>query len=147
MATLAQKPATTPIPVRLSGTEFQQFIFPHLSMPKRGPRCKLGSHRVFNLILWVLYTGMQWKCFPVPTDTAGKPAIHYPSVYKVFARWSDDGSLAQAFIASVQHLADQNQLDLSVLHGDGTNTVAKKGGDGRHCSKDSGSPASPAYLV
>ena len=22
----------------------------------------LGYHRVFNLILWVLYTGMQWKC-------------------------------------------------------------------------------------
>ena len=27
-------------------------------------------------------------------------------------------------------LADHHQLDLSVLHGDGTNTVAKKGGDG-----------------
>ena len=25
------------------------------------------------------------------------------------------------------HLAAENQLDLSVLHGDGTNTVAKKG--------------------
>jgi len=51
-------------------------------------------------------------------------------VYKVFARWSDDGSLEDAFIASVKHLADHHQLDLSVLHGDGTNTVAKKGGDG-----------------
>jgi hypothetical protein len=30
----------------------------------------------------------------------------------------------------VRHLADHHQLDLSVLHGDGTNTVAKKGGDG-----------------
>ena len=28
------------------------------------------------------------------------------------------------------HLAEHKQLDLSVLHGDGTNTVAKKGGDG-----------------
>ena len=37
-------------------------------MPKRGPKCKLGYHRVFNLILWVLYTGMQWKCLPVPKD-------------------------------------------------------------------------------
>ena len=36
----------------------------------------------------------------------------------------------QAFIASVGHLAAHNQLDLRVLHGDGTNTVAKKGGDG-----------------
>src|SRR4030095_16423921 len=47
-----------------------------------------------------------------------------------FARWSDDGSLEQAFIASVRHLAQHHQLDLSILHGDGTNTVAKKGGDG-----------------
>ena len=30
----------------------------------------------------------------------------------------------------MKHLADHHQLDLSVLHGDGTNTVAKKGGDG-----------------
>ena len=45
-------------------------------------------------------------------------------------RWSDDGSLEHAFIASVRHLSDHHQLDLSILHGDGTNTVAKKGGDG-----------------
>src|SRR4029453_8803090 len=43
------------------------------------------------------------------------------------ARWADDGSLWQAFVASVRHLAVEKQLDLSVLHGDGTNTVAKKG--------------------
>lgn len=124
------KPATTPIPVQLSASEFTQFILPHLSMPRRGPKCKLGYHCVFNLILWLLYTGMQWKGLPVPKDAQGKPAIHYTTVYKVFARWSDDGSLEQAFIASVKHLADHHQLDLSVLPGDGTNTVAKKGGDG-----------------
>ena len=88
MPTASAKPATTPIPVQLSAPEFQQFILPHLAMPKRGPRCKLGSHRVFNLILWLLYTGMQWKCLPVPTDTQGHAAIHYPTVDKVFARWS-----------------------------------------------------------
>src|SRR5882762_7052713 len=130
MPTAPAKPATTPIPVQLSASEFTQFILPHLSMPKRGPKCKLGYHCVFNLILRVLYTGMQWKGLPVPKDSHGKPAIHYTTVYKVFARWSDDGSLEQAFIASVGHLAAHNQLDLSILHGDGTNTVAKKGGDG-----------------
>src|SRR5713101_7287435 len=130
MNTTALKPATTPIPVQLSENEFTAFILPHLSIPKRGPKCKLGYYRVFNLILWVLYTGMQWKGLPVPTDTHGKPAIHYTTVYKVFAKWSDDGSLEQAFIASVQHLADHDQLDLRILHGDGTNTVAKKGGNG-----------------
>ena len=82
MSITAAKPATTPIPVQLAATEFSAFILPHLSMPKRGPKCKLGYHRVFNLILWVLYTGMQWKCLPVPKDTNGKPAIHYTTVYK-----------------------------------------------------------------
>src|SRR5262249_59581709 len=55
---------------------------------------------------------------------------HYTTVDKVFARWSDDGSLEHAFIASVRHLSDHHQLDLSILHGGGTNTVTKKGGDG-----------------
>jgi len=128
MSTTAPKPATTPIPVHLSEPEFEAFILPHLSMPKRGPKCKLGYYRVFHLILWVLYTGMQWKCLSVPTDAQGKPAIHYTTVYKVFAKWADDGSLWQAFVASVRHLAEAKKLDLRVLHGDGTNTVAKKGG-------------------
>jgi transposase len=128
MSTTAQKPATTPIPVQLSETEFTACIFPHLTMPKRGPKCKLGYHRIFTLILWVLYTGMQWKCLPVPPDVHGKPAIHYTTIYRVFAKWADDGSLWQAFIASVAHLSAEKHLDLRVLHGDGTNTVAKKGG-------------------
>jgi transposase len=101
MSTAAQKPATTPIPVQLSATEFTAFIFPHLSMPKRGPQCKLGYHRRFNLILWVLYTGMQWKCVPVPQDAHGKPAIHDTTVYRAFAKWAKDGALEQAFVASV----------------------------------------------
>ena len=86
MSTTVQKPATTPIPVQLSEPEFEAFILPHLSMPKRGPKCKLGYHRVFNLILWVLYTGMQWKSWPIPQDAHGKPAIHYTTIYKVFLR-------------------------------------------------------------
>ena len=86
MSTAVLKSATTPIPVQLSETEFTACILPHLSMPERGPKCKLGYYRVFNLILWVLYTGMQWKCLPVPQDAQGKPAIHYTTVYKVFLR-------------------------------------------------------------
>ena len=130
MSDMTESPATTPIPVQLSESEFAAFFFPHLSMPRRGPKCKLGYHRVFNLILWVLYTGMQWKCLPVPRTVDGKAQIHYTTIYRVFAKWTDDGSLKQAFIASVRHLASHRQLDLSILHGDGTNTVAKKGGDG-----------------
>jgi hypothetical protein len=78
----------------------------------------------------VLYTGMQWKCLSVPHDAQGKPAIHYTTIYKVFARWADDGSLWRAFVASVRHLAAEHHLDTRILHGDGTNTVAKKGAMG-----------------
>ena len=84
MSTTAPKPVTTPIPVQLSEPEFDAFILPHLSMPKRGPKGKLGYYRVFNFILWVLYTGMQWKCLPIPRDSHGKPAIHSTTIYKVF---------------------------------------------------------------
>jgi transposase len=85
---------------------------------------------LLNLILWVLYTGMQWKCLPVSKDGDGKAEIHYTIVYRAFARWSADDSIENAFVASVGHLAAGHRLNLSVLHGDGTNTVAKKGGDG-----------------
>ena len=130
MSTTAKNPETTPIPVQLSEPEFTAFIFPPLSMPKRGPRCKIGYHRLVNLILWVLSTGMQWKCVPILNGPTGRPEIHDTNVYRAFAKWADDGSLAQAFIASVAHLADEKKLDVRVLHGDGTNTVAKKGAMG-----------------
>src|SRR5262245_6942927 len=98
MSTAGKNPDTTPIPVQLSEPEFTACIFPHLSIPKRGPRCKIGYHRLFNLILWVLYTGMQWKCLPIPKGPTGKSEIHYTNVYRAFAKWADDGSLQQAFM-------------------------------------------------
>src|SRR6266699_4225230 len=103
MSITAAKPATTPIPVQLSETEFTAFILPHLSMPKRGPKCKLGYYRVFNLILWVLYTGMQWKCLPIPHDAQGKPALHDTNIDKAFAKWADDGSLGSVPITCESH--------------------------------------------
>lgn len=120
----AESPA---IPVQLSAGEFEQFICPHLSRPKRGPQCKIGYHKPFNYLLKVLYTGMQWKELPIDKDAEGKAELHYTGVFKLFARWVADGSLDRAFVASVKHLAQAKQLDLSLLHGDGSNTVAKKG--------------------
>ena len=130
MSTIAKYPALTPIPVPLSEPEFNEFIFPHLAMPPRGPTCKIGEHRLFTRIFWVLYTGMPWKCLPLLKDAHGKPELHDTNVYRAFAKWADDGSRPQAFIASVAHLSDEKKLDLRVLHGDGTNTVAKKGAMG-----------------
>jgi hypothetical protein len=123
----AAKRDSTAIPVQFSAPEFAAFILPHLSLPKRGPQCKLGSHKPFNYILKGLYTGLQWKELPIDKDPAGHAELHYTGVFKLFARWAKDGSLERAFIASVKQLDAAPKLDLSLLHGDGSNTVAKKG--------------------
>jgi hypothetical protein len=124
---VASKPAYTAIPVQLGAEEFEHFILPHLSLPRRGPLCKIGYYKPFNYLLKVLYTGMQWKELPIEKGADGQPEIHYTGVFKLFARGSEDGSLEQALIASVQHLDEAQHLDVSLLHGDGSNTVAKKG--------------------
>ena len=113
--------------MQLGEPEFEQFILPHLSLPQRGPDCKIGYHKAFNYLLKVLYTGMQWKELPIEKGPDGAAEIHYTGIYNLFARWADDGSLEKAFIASVKHLSAEQKLDLSLLHGDGSNTVAKKG--------------------
>lgn len=118
------------MPVQLNVKYFQQYILPYLTLPKRGPHCKIGYCKLFNYILKVLYTGMQWKALAIERDTKGKAEILYTVIYKRFAQWCHDGSFERVFIASIRHLKSHGKLDLSVLHGDGSNTVAKKGGDG-----------------
>jgi len=56
------------IPGQLNAQEFAEFILPHLSLPKRGPQCKIGYHKPFNYILKILYSGMQWKELPIDKD-------------------------------------------------------------------------------
>ena len=66
---------------------------------------------------------------PIEKGDDGKPEIHYTRVFRIFKRWCNDGSLVKAFINSVLYLDKYDKLDLSIIHGDGTTTAAKKGGD------------------
>jgi hypothetical protein len=63
----------------------------------------------------------------VPTEARGYAAIHDTTVYTVFTTRAADGSLWQAGIARMAHRAAAKHLEISVLHGDGTNTVATQG--------------------
>ena len=72
---------------------------------------------------------MQWFSLQIATDESGKPEIHYTSIYKRFKIWSDDGSLADVFESSVCRLNENGLLDFSIVHGDGSCKVVKKGGD------------------
>ena len=117
------------IPTRLSFEHFQQFVLPHLSTGSRGPAPKLPLHRVFNYILQTLHLGCQWKELPIEKDHEGRPEIHYTRIYSAFRRWQADGCFDAVFAGSVATLHQANLLDATVIHGDGTTTAAKKGGD------------------
>jgi transposase len=86
-------------------------------------------HSVFNYILRALYLGCQWKELPIEKDQQGRPEIHYSRIYSAFRRWQADGCFDAIFVGSVVTLQENHHLDISVIHGDGTTTAAKKGGD------------------
>jgi len=113
------------LPTEVGRGDFNRLVAPFLSRARRGPRGKLSRYQIFNYILCVLHTGVQWNRLPVR-----RREIHWSNVYKWHLRWSKDGSYANLFAASVIHLRDAGGLDLSILHGDGSNTVAKKGATG-----------------
>ena len=110
------------LPIRVSRKEFNQYIAPHLRKPIKGPKPKISTYKIFNYILYVLHTGIQWDQL-----ITYRNELHWSNVYKWHNRWSKDGSYESLFIGSIIDLSDDNKLDLTILHGDGSNTVAKKG--------------------
>ncbi|MGB8702899.1 MAG: hypothetical protein WCD18_26085 [Thermosynechococcaceae cyanobacterium] len=126
---MAQSQSWQGIPTQLTPEQFEEFVLPHLHRGSRGPQPKLALHVLFNYILKLLYLGCQWKELPIATDKAGRPEIHYTRIYGTFRRYEVHGCFDAIFAGSVSHLHQNEYLDLSVIHGDGTTTVAKKGGD------------------
>lgn len=110
------------LPIKVSQKDFNKFIKPYLRKPVKGPAHKVSLYKIFNYILFVLHTGIQWN----QLETY-KNELHWSNVYKWHNRWSKDGSYQRLFESSVEYLNSQGKIDWSCLHGDGTNTVAKKG--------------------
>ena len=124
------KPEGNPsIPVQLTESEFNKFIFEHLPARTRGPWYKVSRYKIFNYILKFLYMGCQWKMLPIDKDETGRPEIHYSQIFRIFQQWLKCGALLKIFESSVFTLHRKNLLDTSITHGDGTTTTAKKGGD------------------
>lgn len=110
------------LPTRVSIAHFRRYIEPHLSRATRGFKGKIPRWKTFNYILYVLHTGIQWNQLKPQ-----RKEIHWSNVYKWHSRWSKDGSYDRLFKSSVHLLADFGELDISVLHGDGSNAIVKKG--------------------
>jgi transposase len=117
------------IPTHLTLEQVEEFVLPHLHRGSRAPRLKLSLHAIFNYILKLLYLGCQWQELPIEKTKAGQPEIHYTRIYAAFRRYEAQGCLDAIFEGSVAILSLKGHLDISVIHGDGTTTVAKKGGD------------------
>jgi transposase len=117
------------IPTELSLEQFGQFVLPHLTVGSRGPAPRLSLHALFNHILKLLYLGCQWTELPIAKDSEGRPKIHYTRVYAAFRRWQAGGCFDIIFTPVVLRLRQINLLDVTIIHGDGMITAAKKGGD------------------
>lgn len=117
------------IPVQLSESEFDEFILKHLPDKMQKRHYRVSRYKILNYILKFLYMGCQWKMLPIEKDKTGRPEIHYSQVFRVFQAWLNAGTLLKIFESSVFKLDKANLLDTSVTHGDGTTTMAKKGGD------------------
>jgi hypothetical protein len=117
------------IPTQLDLAEFEQFVLSHLVPGSRGPAPKLSLHKIFNYVLKILYMGCQWKNLPIDKDGEGRPETHYTRIYRIWRRWVDNGCMDAIFVGSVLRLHEDGRLDTVVIHGDGTTTAAKKGGD------------------
>jgi hypothetical protein len=121
------------IPTQLELVEFEQFVLPHLSIGSR-----------------VLYLGCQWKELPIDKDGEGRPETHYTRIYRIWRRWVDDSCMNAIFAGSVLKLHEDCRLDTAVIHGDGTTTAAKKGGDNLGFSghkKVKGDGSSPSAIA
>jgi transposase len=122
MATKTKTKQQKKLPIKVTEKDFNRYIKPYLRTPVKGVKQKISNYKIFNYILYVLHTGIQWRQLKTY-----KNEIHWSNVYKRHNRWSKNGSYQRLFESSVELLSKKNLLDLSILHGDGSNAVAKKG--------------------
>ena len=113
------------IPTEVTEMQFQQHFDPHLSKAKRGYVSEQPRYKIFNYVLYKLYTGCQWPALPIEKTPDGQPIMSYQVPYYHFRKWSTDGSLQRLFDASL--ISVRGELHLSELHLDGSHSVAKKG--------------------
>ncbi len=113
------------IPTEVTKGQFTRYIRPQLSTAKRGYESDQPLYKIFNLILYKLYTSCPWPALPIEKDEHGTPVMSYQVPYYHFRKWSKDGSLQRLFDASI--ITIKGELNVSELNLDGSHSAAKKG--------------------
>jgi len=96
-----EKPIYNEIPKQVLRKDFNKYINPHLRKPMKGPEPKISFYKIFNYILYVLHTGIQWNQLKTRRNE-----LHWSNVYRRHNQWSKDGSYEKIFSASIIHLKD-----------------------------------------
>jgi transposase len=118
------------IPRQLTLLEFNTHISMHIPYGQRGPSTSISWHEIFNYILFVLDSGIKWSQLPIRLDPeTNKPVISYTRIHSHFMRLITHDCVNKMFICILHKLDILGFLDISIMHGDGTSTVAKAGGD------------------
>ena len=121
-STEKKTPRYNGIPKQVSRKDFNEDILPHLSKRIKGPKPKLSFYKIFNYILYVLHTGIQWNQLRTRRNE-----LHWSNVYKWHSRWSKDGSYEKLFEASVITCLIPTNLTLLVFMEMGQIWSSKKG--------------------
>jgi hypothetical protein len=109
--------------------EFNDFVLPYLPLKTSGTHVKVPLWKIYNYIAKVLRTGMQWSELQgfIDKDKTGQSEIHYTTVFKRFSLWVAFSVFDKSHQAILNAAYNTDKLDLSILNGDGTNSIAKKG--------------------
>lgn len=109
--------------------EFELYVLPFLPLKPCGANIKVPLWKIYNYIARVLCTGMQWAELQnmIDRDATGKREIHYTTVFRRFSLWTSFNVFERSHQVILAAANDAGQLDLTVLNGDGTNSIAKKG--------------------
>jgi transposase len=111
---------------KISNELIEKYILPHIPLNKRGSKCKFSLHAIIQAIIHKLKTGCQWRCLFFENQGL-KPLFSWQTVYRYFRKWSASGVWQKAWYAIRED--KQARLDLNILNLDGTQTIAKKGGE------------------
>jgi len=99
-------------------------ILPYLGAGNRGKSARAKFLKIVQAILYKLKTGCQWKLIPIKEFF--EEGYSYSSIYHHYRRWIADGSWAKSYIRLLDFY--RGLLDLSSISLDGSQTIAKRGG-------------------
>jgi transposase len=111
----------------LSKDKIEALILPHLSEGSRGSEPGVELWRIVSVILYRLKTGCQWRMLPLDAFFEGGTALKWQGVYYHYREWVRDGSFKKLWIELLK--SHHHLLDLSSMQLDGSQTLAKNGGE------------------